>query len=173
MTGRVRVANVADLEDTRRLAENLAAVTEAGDVIALSGGLGSGKTSFARHLIRTLVGDPDLVVPSPSFPLLQTYEAASGLEIWHLDLYRLSVGDDVWALGLADAFAAQTVLVIEWPERMRALLRGTRLLWTRIHLLGESERSFRFTAFHPAWRARLTGLFSPHEQPVLFKGGRP
>ena len=157
MTERVRVATVADLEDTRRLAENLAAVMEPGDVIALSGGLGAGKTRFARHLIRTLVGDPELTVPSPSFPLLQTYETASGLEVWHLDLYRLSAGDDVWALGLADAFA----------ERMRQLLRGTRLLWTRIHFLGETERSFRFTAFHPAWRDRLTGLFSPHAQPAL------
>ena len=167
MTGLVRVARVADPEDTRRLAENLAVVMEPGDVIALSGGLGAGKTSFARHLIRTLAGDPDLVVPSPSFPLLQTYETASGPEIWHLDLYRLSAGDDIWALGLADAFAEQTMLVIEWPERMRRLLRGTRLLWTRIHLLGETERRFRFTAFHPAWRDRLTGLFSPHEQAAL------
>ncbi len=167
MTGRVRVAKVADLEDTWRLAENLAAVIAAGDVIALSGGLGAGKTSFARHLIRALVGDPDLTVPSPSFPLLQTYETASGLEIWHLDLYRLSAGDDVWALGLADAFAEQTILVVEWPERMRQLLRGTRLLWTRIHLLGETERRFRFTAFHPAWHDRLTGLFSPHMRAAL------
>ncbi len=167
MTGLVRVATVADLEDTRRLAENLAEVMTAGDVIALSGGLGAGKTSFARHLIRALADDPALTVPSPSFPLLQTYETPSGTEIWHLDLYRLSAGDDVWTLGLADAFAEQTTLVIEWPERMRRLLRGTRLLWTRIHLLGESERSFRFTAFHPAWRERLADLFSPHDQSAL------
>ncbi|GIX17456.1 MAG: hypothetical protein KatS3mg119_1642 [Rhodothalassiaceae bacterium] len=163
MTTVVRAASVADLEDTARLAGRLAAEIAPGDVIALSGPLGAGKTSFARPLIRTLAGDRDLVVSSPSFPLLQTYETPQGVEIWHLDLYRLSAGDDIHALGVADALAGDAVLLVEWPERMRALLRGTRLLWTRIAILGTTRRLFRFAAFHASWRARLPRIFSPHQ----------
>lgn len=87
----------------------------------LSGDLGSGKTHFARSLIQSrqsAAGGPVEEVPSPSFTLVQTYQA-DGLEIWHADLYRLSGPEEVYELGLDDALS-EALCLIEWPERMGA-----------------------------------------------------
>ena len=102
-----------DLDATARLAKNLAPHLRSGDVVALTGPLGAGKTGFARSLLRVLgiTGE----VPSPTFTLLQTYEAGK-LTISHFDLYRLKSADELEELGWDDALAASLVLV-EWPER--------------------------------------------------------
>ncbi len=105
-----------DPKATAALAERIGAVVGAGDVLLLSGGLGSGKTHFARALIQSRqakVGAAE-EVPSPSFTLVQTYQAGE-LEIWHADLYRLGGPDEALELGLDEAF--QTALcLIEWPD---------------------------------------------------------
>lgn len=122
---------------TERLAARIAACLRVGDVIALSGDLGSGKTVFARALIRALCGDEE--VPSPTFTLVQIY-AAPAFEIWHFDLYRLERPDDAFELGLEDALA-DGVTLIEWPERLGHRLPMHRL---EIHLAygtGETERT--------------------------------
>src|SRR5690606_35179228 len=74
---------------TARLAEDVAMRVRPGDVIALSGGLGAGKTSFARALLRALADDAALEVPSPTFTLVQTY-ALARFPVSHVDLYRLA-----------------------------------------------------------------------------------
>jgi tRNA threonylcarbamoyladenosine biosynthesis protein TsaE len=110
----------------------LARLCKAGDVLCLFGDLGAGKTSFARAFIRALTV-PDQEVPSPTFTLAQVYEAgdsADSLELWHLDLYRLSDAEEIWEIGVEDAFATAIVL-IEWPERALDLLPVKRL---EIHL---------------------------------------
>jgi tRNA threonylcarbamoyl adenosine modification protein YjeE len=96
----------------------------AGDVVALEGDLGAGKTELARAVIRSLAG-ADIPVPSPTFTLLQAYELP-GLTVTHADLYRLSDPSEVLELGLDEAWEQGAVLV-EWPERAGDLLPAERL----------------------------------------------
>ncbi len=109
---------------TAAIAAAVAKVCAAGDVIALSGVLGSGKTVFARGFVRALTG-PDEEVPSPTFTLVQIYPADIG-PIHHFDLYRLENAEEVWELGVEDAFA-EGISLIEWPERLGVLLPADRL----------------------------------------------
>jgi tRNA threonylcarbamoyl adenosine modification protein YjeE len=107
-----------DLPDegaTALLAEDVAACLMPGDVVALSGGLGAGKTTFARALIRALADDPALEVPSPTFTLVQTY-ATPHLTVSHFDLYRVTDPAELDEIGFADA-AAEGAVLVEWPER--------------------------------------------------------
>ena len=100
--------------DTRRLGEDIAAVLMRGDLIALHGDLGAGKTTLARAILRALASNPDLEVPSPTFTLVQTYENGR-LPAAHLDLYRVSDPSELDELGLEDMLA-RGVALVEWPE---------------------------------------------------------
>lgn len=116
-----------DLPDetaTAALAEDIAARLRTGDLITLRGGLGAGKTTFARALIRAVADDPALEVPSPTFTLVQTY--AARLAVAHFDLYRLSDASELDEMGFDDAIAEGAALV-EWPERAEGRLAGDRL----------------------------------------------
>lgn len=101
--------------DFARLADEIAFFLQPGDLIALEGELGAGKTTFARALIRSLTGDASLEVPSPTFTLVQTYETPR-FEVAHLDLYRLSDPNELDELGL-EAARGRGVVIVEWPER--------------------------------------------------------
>ena len=85
----------ADADLTACLARVMAAVLKPGDVIALQGAVGAGKTHFARAFIRARQGAAAEDVPSPTFTLVQTYDDPMGTEIWHADLYRLSHPDEL------------------------------------------------------------------------------
>ncbi|WP_340262803.1 tRNA (adenosine(37)-N6)-threonylcarbamoyltransferase complex ATPase subunit type 1 TsaE [Roseobacter sp. HKCCA0882] len=119
---------LASPEAMSEFTEALAPLLEPGDVLALSGDLGAGKTHFARGVIRTRLAQIGRVedIPSPSFTLVQIYEARP-CDIWHVDLYRLGDPRDVDELGLIDAFETE-ICLIEWPERMMAGL-PTRTIW--------------------------------------------
>lgn len=132
------------LEDevaTADLAASLARVAQAGDVFALSGDLGAGKTSFARAFISALplvegdgAANPGAEdVPSPTFTLVQVYER-SPAPVWHFDLYRLESPQEAYELGLEEALG-EGILLIEWPERLGRLLPNERL-----------DLTFRFAA---------------------------
>lgn len=103
--------------DTRALAAALASMLQPGTLVALTGDLGAGKSTFARAFIRAALADETAEVPSPTFTLVQTYELADGREIWHADLYRLGDPEDVFELGIEEALAT-AVCLIEWPDRM-------------------------------------------------------
>ena len=103
-----------DEKATQDLAKLLAPCLQPGDLVMLSGGLGTGKTAFARALIRVLCDDPLLDVPSPSFSLMQHYDSAT-FAIVHADLYRLQSPEDVIGIGLVEA-AQECICIVEWPE---------------------------------------------------------
>lgn len=101
--------------DTTRLGARLADLLQAGDTVLLEGPIGAGKTHLARALIQARLGRAE-DVPSPTFTLVQTYPA-DGTDIWHADLYRLTHPDEVWELGLDDAFST-AICLVEWPDRL-------------------------------------------------------
>jgi len=107
------------------LAADVAALVGPGDLVTLSGGLGAGKTAFARALIRILTGDQDIEVPSPAFTLMQIYEGLN-FPIVHADFYRIEKPRDLIELGFDEACDGALVLV-EWPERASDLLDAGRL----------------------------------------------
>lgn len=102
---------------TEQLAKELAQVVGSGDILALSGDLGAGKSTFARAFIRAASGDLALDVPSPTFTLVQSYDHADGTIIHHADLYRLENEEDVYDLGLEEE-QDHAVLLVEWPDRL-------------------------------------------------------
>lgn len=102
--------------ETQRLGERLAAIARPGDVLLLEGPLGAGKSSLARAFIRAMMNDQRLAVPSPTFTLVQTYEAPGGVEIWHYDLWRINGPGALEELGWDEALAG--IVLVEWPERL-------------------------------------------------------
>ena len=113
---------------TCALADRLAEVSRAGDVIGLSGALGAGKTVFARAFINHVAARADAgpqEVPSPTFTLVQVYEFPQ-LTVYHFDLYRIEHPEETYELGIEDAFA-DGVSLIEWPDRLGPLLPEDRL----------------------------------------------
>lgn len=114
--------------DLLRLAEHVAFALSPGDVLALEGDLGAGKTTFARALIRALSADTLTEVPSPTFTLVQSYETAR-FDVAHFDLYRLTDPSELLELGL-DLALKRGIAVIEWPSRAADLLPPERLTLT-------------------------------------------
>ncbi len=123
--------------ETAALGVRLAALARPGDCILLDGPIGAGKSHLARAFIRARLGFNE-DVPSPTFTLVQVYEA-DGTEIWHADLYRLSHPDEVWELGLDDAFG-KAICLIEWPDRLGDH-PPPQALWLRLEQAGEGRRA--------------------------------
>jgi tRNA threonylcarbamoyladenosine biosynthesis protein TsaE len=151
------VTDLPDERATASLAARIAALARAGDVIALEGELGAGKTSFARAFIRARGSDE--AVPSPTFTLVQLYEIGD-VPIWHFDAYRLRDPDEAWELGIEEAFR-DGISLIEWPERLGPLLPARRL---RITLSDAGSPTSRRATLDPGldprdgWAERLAVL---------------
>ncbi len=97
----------------------LAATLRPGDVVALSGDLGAGKTTFVRAVVAALHGS-DAAVSSPTFVFRQRYPGTPPVE--HLDVYRVDDPAEAADLGLEDAFAPDAITIVEWPERVPGLV---------------------------------------------------
>ena len=123
---------------TERLGSALAKRLRPRDVVALQGGLGVGKTTLARAILRAASGDPALIVPSPTFTLVEIYDTPMGV-FWHFDLYRLEEPEQVFELGWEEARADGTALV-EWAERLGTLLPRERLTVT-LAMEGDGRRA--------------------------------
>ena len=122
--------SLPDEAATIELAQKLTKVVRAGDVVLLAGPLGAGKTSFARAFIRALSGDAGLTVPSPTFTLVQQYEAGV-VTIWHYDLWRLQDHTALEELGWDEAQSG--IVLVEWPDRLGPLMPEGALFVTLAH----------------------------------------
>lgn len=181
---------LADEQATEILGNDLAAALRPGDVVALNGELGAGKTTLARAVIRSFAGDPALEVPSPTFTIVQSYDAR--IPAAHFDLYRLGSPQELEELGFDEAMASRVVLV-EWPDRAADALPAGAI---RVELAEEGagraatvvaegaaadrlQRSFDARAFldvsgmGDAWREHLTGDASIRTYETLTAEGRP
>ncbi len=149
----LRTVTVADEAATGALARKVAHIARPRDVITLAGTLGAGKTAFARAFITAQGGGEE--VPSPTFTLLQVYDAADGT-IYHFDLYRLEAPEDAFEIGIEDAFA-EGISLIEWPDRLGRYLPRERLDITINQGTHETERRFDF-AGSSHWIDRLNEI---------------
>ncbi len=135
-------------EETEALGQRLAAQLRAGDVVALFGDLGAGKTTLARGILAGLGHDGE--VASPTFPIVIPFESLR-LPAWHVDLYRVEDPAEVDELALEEALE-DGLLILEWPERMGLALWPQSL---RLTLRREGEGARALTAEVPAaWEAR-------------------
>jgi tRNA threonylcarbamoyladenosine biosynthesis protein TsaE len=132
-----------DLGATAALGARIAAVLQAGDLVALGGDLGAGKTTLARAIL-TALGVAENV-PSPTFTLVQSYDTPR-LRVSHYDLYRLKSEAEMQELGLDEALEDGAALV-EWPERAN-LPEGLRV---QLSADGADRRAILEGA--PRWRA--------------------
>lgn len=104
--------------ETVLLGEKISRLCHKGDVLALNGTLGVGKSVLARAFIQKICGKTD--VPSPTFTLVQTYETKD-FDVYHFDLYRLKSPEEIFELGMEEAMY-DGVCLIEWPEKMGGYL---------------------------------------------------
>lgn len=140
---------------TCALAQAMAPVLHAGDVLLLSGGVGAGKTHFARCLIQALLPAPE-DVPSPTYTLVQTYPGKTA-DIWHADLYRLSDPFEVIELGLTEAFS-DAICLVEWPDRLADMAPDNALRLAFDPGDEDDQRLLRLSWSDSGWGDRLKGL---------------
>ncbi|MFD3188922.1 tRNA (adenosine(37)-N6)-threonylcarbamoyltransferase complex ATPase subunit type 1 TsaE [Sedimentitalea sp. HM32M-2] len=122
-----RILTSRSPEETAGFAAALGARLAPGDCLLLQGPIGAGKTHFARHLIQSLLAEPE-DVPSPTYTLVQTYDTRCGA-LWHADLYRLNTPDEIEELGLTEAFET-AICLVEWPEKLGPLAPDAALQLT-------------------------------------------
>ena len=148
----------ASLQQMPVLAQCIADVLQAGDVVCLNGDLGAGKSTLAREIIYVLQGDRTISVPSPTFTLVQTYDTPIA-PVWHMDWYRLNTPDEVYELGIEEAFH-MAISLIEWAEKALCCIPETAL-----HIDIKGCTNTRTITLHPT---------QPHHMPLqqnLLGGG--
>jgi tRNA threonylcarbamoyl adenosine modification protein YjeE len=139
--------------ETVRLGVAIAAHLLPGMLVLLKGDLGTGKTALARVIVRALVGEPGLDVPSPSFALVQPYDGQRGA-VLHADLYRLANASETRELGLFDDPGA--IVLVEWPERDQALFDAADLVVVLAQ--GAAETARDVTLASPSGRLDCAGI---------------
>ncbi|NRA29102.1 MAG: tRNA (adenosine(37)-N6)-threonylcarbamoyltransferase complex ATPase subunit type 1 TsaE [Parvularculaceae bacterium] len=145
--------NLASEVETGALGRALAGHLAAGDLVLLSGGLGVGKSTLVRALLRELAG-AEIDVPSPTFTLIERYDL--NLTVHHVDLYRLSGEDQILELGLDDLLDVGAMLV-EWPEQAPSLARNPHLSVAFSH--GENDlRTVQLSSERDGWAGRLEAI---------------
>ena len=140
-----------DVAATAALGERIAAMLRAGDVVALSGGLGAGKTTLARAIIAALGYRGE--VPSPSFAIIETYDPPLlRLPLVHADFYRLNDPAEVYELGI-DHYREGAALVAEWPEHAGGFAHEPACLSIRL----EAAETGRVAIVEPGqeWLGRM------------------
>lgn len=145
----------SSVNDTHRLASRLAKIVRPGDILALEGGLGTGKTTFTQGFAKAL--GVSEYVNSPTFTLIKEYDGR--MPLYHMDLYRLQDETEVGELGLEEYFYGDGVCVVEWPERL-----GEELPEDAVHIVIEQrpadKRRITIHGLRGRGRARVKELSS-------------
>ena len=139
------VIQTESVAETQNLGARLARWLSHGDVLALVGDLGAGKTAFTQGLARGLgITAP---VTSPTFTLINEYRTANGILLQHVDCYRANDAPlEMWDAGLTELLASEDIVVIEWADRIRGLLPADYIEIT-FDYLNEDGRRLRFLAY--------------------------
>ncbi len=142
--------------ETFKLGRLLGAELKGGEVVALIGELGSGKTVFTKGIARGMgIKDAEKSVNSPSFTLIKEYPAK--INLFHFDLYRLDSVRQIEQLGWEDYLGENGVLVIEWADKMGSLLPEESLS-IELEVMGENKRKIKLTAKDERYRGLIMGL---------------
>lgn len=141
-------------EQTRRVGMRLGAMLRPGDLVCLQGDLGAGKTTFVQGLAQGW-GSTD-AVSSPTFVLVNVYRRPEGVQLFHLDTYRIDSTPEAEELDL-DTMLAQGPLVIEWAERIQTILPAENF-WIKLEYLDEEQRLMQVTANGKRYESLLLEL---------------
>ncbi len=144
--------SLPDIGATERFATRFAPVLGPGDVVALDGALGAGKTVLCRAIIQALGYSGD--VPSPTFTLLQIYDLKCS--VWHMDLYRLEKPEEAFELGIEEGFETAACL-IEWPSKLGPYLPPGFLTLRLEHGADSGTRKLTIIG-DEIWAKRLRGI---------------
>ena len=133
------------LEGLKKFCENVSLYLKKGDIICLSGDLGSGKTTFSRYLINSIYKnqnkEPPNIIKSPSFPILLTYEL-SNFEIYHYDLYRVSKDSELIHLNIFEELN-DSITLVEWPGTILDSLQNYNYFSIHFDILDENTRNLK------------------------------
>ncbi|MFN6951143.1 MAG: tRNA (adenosine(37)-N6)-threonylcarbamoyltransferase complex ATPase subunit type 1 TsaE [Albidovulum sp.] len=149
---------LASPEETTQLARWLGRRLAAGDALLLEGPIGAGKSHFCRAVIQSRLAAIGRCedVPSPTFTLVQVYDLGN-VEIWHADLYRLTAPEEVWELGLDEAFD-EAICLVEWPDRLGPARPADALTLTFAPGPADPARILRIMATSPRWSGVIAAL---------------
>ena len=153
------IVRTTSADETEALGRTLGTLIAPGDVVALSGELGAGKTVLVRGIVS---GAGSMAhVASPTFTLIREYPGF--VSLFHADLYRLDSADQLDDIGLDEIFERGGIVLIEWAERAGPYLPPAHL-WISITFgPGEDERELHFTARGPRYEEILTRLAAQRE----------
>ena len=134
-----------DLEGLKKFCQDVSLNLKKGDIICLSGDLGSGKTTFSRYLVNSIYKnqnkEPPSVIKSPSFPILITYELIN-FEIYHYDLYRVSKSSELINLNIFEDLN-NSITLVEWPESILDSLQNYNYFSVHFDIIDENRRSLK------------------------------
>lgn len=139
---------------TRRLGMRIGALLQPGDLVCLQGDLGAGKTTMVQGVAQGWGALDE--VSSPTFVLVNTYRRADSYQLFHFDAYRIETPGEAEELDL-DTMLAQGPLMVEWPERVEAILPAEKL-WTFLEHESDEHRTIRLTACGTHYETLLDAL---------------
>ena len=134
-----------NLQELNAIAKKLAAINKPSDIILLQGGLGTGKTTFARLLINALFHKmkikPPTSIKSPTFPIMISYDLKK-YELYHYDLYRLKKNKELYELDIFENFASN-ISIIEWPEILINELVNKNYYYIKLSFIDSDTRKIQ------------------------------
>ena len=149
----INAYNIKKESNTKYIAESISDICNNGDVIALSGELGSGKSTFAKYFIKNLIKANS--VPSPSYNILLTYNSKNKT-IYHMDAWRIKSENEALDLGISEMFE-KSIFIIEWAEKIKNIIPSNSL---KIRIKIEKNKRTLLIEGNVSWKKRLKSLIS-------------